>query len=1184
MIVFSAFFLTCAHAQPASTGTKAAEIRIAGIIGRTEVELLLPGATAWILTQTNQVLGPRYRLRTGADSRVILRWSDHSVVTFGALTEIEILPPPTTGAGPGLHLIKGILSFFHREEPGRIRVFSRGTVAGVEGTEFVASAEVVNAIPRTTFSVIDGRVALTNEAGALTLTNGQQAVVDAGQAPILQPAGFIANNVLQWCFYYPAVLDLRDLPLTPAERAALDDSLTSYRAGDLPNALANYPAGRQPASDVERIYYGALLLSVGHVEQTEAALAGLPAGDPSDRLPRLANALRRLIAAVKRQVNPSTLAPQLATEFLADSYYQQSRAVRETALRNALVSSRQATTNSPEFGFAWARVAELEFSFGRTRQAFEALNKSLAFSPRNAQALALKGFLLAAQNKTREAIDSFNQAIAVDGALGNAWLGRGLCRIRRGDRPGGREDLLVAAALEPQRALLRSYLGKADGDVGDSKRAHHELALAKNLDPDDPTAWLYSALLLQQENRINEAVGELEHSQELNDNRRLYRSKLLLDQDRAVGSANLANIYRDEGMTDWSVLEAGRAVTADYANYSAHAFLANSYDALRDPNRINLRYETPAESEYLIANLLAPVGAGLLAQSVSQQEYSKLFERDRLGVASTTEYLSRGAWMEHGAQFGTFRNSGYLFEGLYRSDPGQRPNNDFEERELRLHLKQQITPQDSLYFRAIDHSVESGDVFQYYYQTNAYYNPTNPALGLRIRESSEPTLHVGYHHEWSPGVHTLLLAGRLSERFSTENPLQPTFFIIRPPDQPPTDFELMWANLRYRRTLEIYTTELQQICQQGDHTTIVGGRFQSGEFETRSLQTEPVVLGEIIGFFDPAAPAARQRFRSDLERASVYAYHEWQIWPAVNVIGGLAYDQIRFPANFRSPPIADREENKEQVSPKAGLILTPSQATTIRFAYSRALAGASVDQTYLLEPSQVAGFNQSFRSVVPESVGGTGIGAEFETYVLALEHKSDSGGFLGLSGQILNSRENLKLGAFRYTGASFFAEPSSTPESLDYSEKTFNVSLNQLVLNEWSLGVNYRLTYADLQTDLNEVPDTTPVILGVRPREHLSAFLHQVNLQAGYHHRSGFFAQFQALWSQQSNQGYASDIPGDDFWQFNIFAGYQFFQRKAELRLGLLNLTDQDYRLNPLTLHNELPRSRTFAARLQFSF
>jgi len=41
------------------------------------------------------------------------------------------------------------------------------------------------------------------------------------------------------------------------------ESITAYRAGDLLAALAKYPASRQPGSDAERVYYAALLLSVG---------------------------------------------------------------------------------------------------------------------------------------------------------------------------------------------------------------------------------------------------------------------------------------------------------------------------------------------------------------------------------------------------------------------------------------------------------------------------------------------------------------------------------------------------------------------------------------------------------------------------------------------------------------------------------------------------------------------------------------------------------------------------------------------------------------------------------------------------------------------------------------------------------------------------------------------------------
>ena len=98
------------------------------------------------------------------------------------------------------------------------------------------------------------------------------------------------------------------------------------------------------------------------------------------------------------------------------------------------------------------------------------------------------------------------------------------------------------------------------------------------------------------------------------------------------------------------------------------------------------------------------------------------------------------------------------------------------------------------------------------------------------------------------------------------------------------------------------------------------------------------------------------------------------------------------------------------------------------------------------------------------------------------------------------------------------------------------------------------------------------------------SYLHQVNLFGLFNHSSGFFSQFEAIWSQQSNQGYSPDIPGDDFWQFNAFVGYRFFRRAAEVRLGILNITDQDYRLNPLNIYNELPRERTLAFRFRLNF
>src|SRR5262249_11642850 len=157
-----------------------------------------------------------------------------------------------------------------------------------------------------------------------------------------------------------------------------------------------------------------------------------------------------------------------------------------------------------------------------------------------------------------------------------------------------------------------------------------------------------------QSNRVNEAIRDLEKSQELNTNRSVYRSKFLLDHDRAVRSANLALLYADSDLRDVAVREAGCWVAGDYANYWTDALLAKRYEEERRASLSSLQFEAASFSEYLIGNLLGPANGRLLAQPVTQLEYSSLLERNRLGLIANTEYFSRGAWIQSSAQYGTW--------------------------------------------------------------------------------------------------------------------------------------------------------------------------------------------------------------------------------------------------------------------------------------------------------------------------------------------------------------------------------------------------------------------------------------------------------------------------------------------------------------------------------------------------
>lgn len=1143
----------------------------------------VPGQKWWPVTPTPQKPVPLElgaQLRVGPRSRATIRVGK---LTFELNPESHLIVLKPEANRFRAFLKRGWAYFFHRDEPGRIDIETPTVVAAIRGTEFALE---VRDDESTEVSVLDGLVELTgtNWVGAVPVSKFRVATVTGSQAPVPRPL-IDAVNVIQWCLFYPTVLDVEELPLDAAEREALGASLRAHRNGDLLAALRSYPEGREPRSDVERVYRAALGLTVGQVEEAERRLAEVTGQRPETNplTVRLANALRKQIAAVKSQTVSSMLTPypSTATEWLAESYYRQSRTDDPRALDRALMAARNAASASTDSGFAWARVAELEFSFGRTDRAWAALKKAFELSPRNAQARALRGFLLAAKNQIIPARIAFEEALEADPGLGNAWLGRGLCRIKKGDIEGGRNDLQVAATLEPQRAFLRSYLGKALSIAGDEARAEKELQLAQGLDKNDPTACLYSALLREQEDRINEAVRDLEHSQALNDNRQLYRSRFLLDQDRAVRSANLARIYQDASLTDVAMREAAKAVEADYANFSSHLFLADSYNALRDPNQVELRYETPWLNEYLLANLLAPVGAGVLSPTISQQEYSRLFERDGLGLASSTEYLSRGAWTQAAAQYGTLGTFAYSLEAFYRTDPGQRANNDIEMLSLNLKLKQQLTAKDSLYAQVFTYDAEFGDTKQVYDPDDA----TQFQPGLRGKETQEPMVLTGYHRQWSPESHTLFLGGFLNDSYEYHDPDQQALFVVRDDTGKVIDVPALGqpppvAPLDYQSEFNLFTFEGQQIWQPRSCTFIAGARYQRGKLDTQAHQGQVTDTDFTTGGSTPFTHDPTQsNSQSELERGTVYGYCNWRAIENILLLtAGVSYDHLRYPEDFRAPPVSDGEEQAGQVSPKVGVILTPFQGNTLRGAYTRSLGGVSFDQSFRLEPTEVGGFNQAYRSLAPESLTGSLSAAGFETWGIGVDQKLNSGTYLGAQFESLASDATQSVGTLDYLALSPppFTNFSQTRQSFVYEEKILLVTVNQLLGDWFSVGARYRLSDAELRSSFPDVP-----LLGQTDWE---ATLHQVQLYGLFNHPSGFFSGAEALWSQQSNRGYTPDLPGDDFWQFNLHAGYRFPKRRAEVRLSLLNLTDQDYHLNPLNLTRELPRDRTLAASLRFHF
>jgi outer membrane receptor protein involved in Fe transport len=304
----------------------------------------------------------------------------------------------------------------------------------------------------------------------------------------------------------------------------------------------------------------------------------------------------------------------------------------------------------------------------------------------------------------------------------------------------------------------------------------------------------------------------------------------------------------------------------------------------------------------------------------------------------------------------------------------------------------------------------------------------------------------------------------------------------------------------------------------------------------------------------------------------------------------LAYDRVTYPANFRFAPLSPGEQARDQLGPKAGFVLTPTPDTTLRGAYTRSLGGVSFDQSFRIEPSQVAGFNQAFRSIMPEAVVGSVSAEAFETYDLQWEQRLPSRTYLGVSGEMLFSDATPEIGAVQFNLTSGVSssnpyQPTTTRWALNYEERTLLVYVNQLIGRDTAIGVSYRLSRAQLDSSYPNLPAGTPVAQYFALRQTSEGTLHQLRLYGLLNHPSGFFCGAEGLWNLQENGGYTPPLPGTDFWQANVFAGFRFWRRHAQLQVALLNLTDQDYRLNPLNLMtSELPRARTLTVSLGFFF
>ena len=491
-------------------------------------------------------------------------------------------------------------------------------------------------------------------------------------------------------------------------------------------------------------------------------------------------------------------------------------------------------------------------------------------------------------------------------------------------------------------------------------------------------------------------------------------------------------------------------------------------------------------------------------------------------------------------------------------------------------MKFDCGPSDSLLVQVAGYENKSGD-------TRDYYNPAQASRTLRFQENQEPNVYAGWHHEWGPGSRTLFLAARLVDEVSQDDPAAGIPVIARSGSGTPTFGAVLTPfGQTYSSRLEGYSVEAQHILKTGRNTLIVGARFQDAEVHSSSRQYyDPLNFPPLFfGTANPALSFAGQRPDSALRRVNGYVYDTVEVAESFHLLGGLAYESVDSPANADLPPLSGGEQRVDQWSPKAGFAWRITEANDLRGMYARSLGGTYYESSIRLEPAQLLGFPQAYRSTIPESVVGPVPGTSMDIAALEWTHRSPTRTFVSVRAEGLWSDADRNVGSFDYFPP---AAAAQLKQSLDYQEVSLTVAADQLIGAGGVVGIRYRVSEARLDESLTDLPASLPTDGSLSIRQNVKGLLQTLDLHAAYTHSQGWYVGANATLYAQDNDGYTPGLRGDTFWQCNLNAGWWLYRRKARLQLDLLNLTDQDYRLNPLNLHASLPRERTLVVSFKVS-
>jgi len=1101
----SSFFLLLATSQAiAATECDALAGRMVSVEG--SVEKRHESAQGWQPVRQGDAICAGDFVHAGRYSRagIFIEGAD-TLIRLDENTTFQLVAPeqkPRTL----IELLKGAAHFISRVRHS-LEIRTPFVSSYVDGTEFLVRVDD----GQTTVVLYEGDVLASNDAGSQRMAPGQAITARKGEAPrfstVIRP-----RDAVQWTLHYPHLFSaLVSDSRRPAEEQlgdAFKDALSSMHQGFTAAAFKRLDEVPHAAGfTLYHIYRAGLLLTVGRVEEADKQLAR------ALKLKKHKGAALSLKSLIALSRNEKQQAMDLATQavaaeansavaYLALSYAQQAH----FDLDGALASGRKAVELAPSDPYAHARLAELLLSTGDLKGALAAAQQAVNLDAEIALGQTMLGFAHLTRVELDRAKAALEKAAALDQSDPLPRLGLGLALIREGRLEAGRRELEIATVLDPQNALVRSYMGKAYYEERRDSLATTQYDLAKQIDPQDPTPWYYHALLLHQQGQTVEALHNLLTSAELNDNRAVYRSKLLLDKDEAARSAGLGQVYRDLNFEHLALIEGWTSVEGTPEEHAGHRLLADTYTHLP-------RHEVARVSELLQAQLLQPVNStpiqptmaetalyvpnGMGPSDPAYNEYATLFHRDGARAQVSAAAGSNDMLGEEIILSGVKGNVSFSLGQYHYDTDGYRDNFDLEHDIWTGFIQANLSEKTSVQAEVRRSSREYGDPFLHFYESQESPNIRN--------DDDQEVVRLGLHHRFNPRSELIASVIHVQGDEFQENAVNAGALDIL--SESKTDTESWSAELRHLQRWEsVRVTAGLGYLDQKEHSDI-------------NIMADPLPVVIFPGPIPPRLvidappfPLVQTIVDADVRQANAYLYSWIDLGQALTLNVGLSYDDYDA-----------RYHNEQQFNPKLGLTWRASPQTTFRAAAFRTLhRPLATSQT--IEPTEVAGFNQFFDGLNGEQVW---------RYGMALDHR--------------------------------FSEALAGGVELSRRERTVpGVDLNTLALSEDNRDEELGHAY------LYWVPtDRTAVALeylyervfeAIPESEDLEDTTHRFPLTFSYFHPSGLNGSLRATYVRQYGEfelGMGNDM--ESFWHLDLSLDYRLPKHRGQLSLGVRNLLDEEF-------------------------